>query len=73
MRDVCNLIIAEVSKQTKIDVKYGLWLADRETVIELYDGTEDNISEYETSEAVISDLGGDGVLFGYEEMPEEIN
>lgn len=48
-------------------------MADRETVIELYDGTEDNISEYETSEAVISDLGGDGVLFGYEEMPEEIN
>lgn len=72
VRNICRQIIAEVSKLTNINVKFGLWLTDKESVIELYDGTEDNISEYKTSEAVISDLGSDGVLFGYEEMPEEI-
>ena len=66
-------LLKEVSRQCKTKVRYCLWLASLENVRELYDGNDDNISAYKTSDVILSDLGDDGMLFGYSEMPKQIN
>lgn len=62
-----------IADETGVDVRYALWLADRDSVIENYEGDELEIHAYETDGAVVlSDLGYDGTLYGYASMPEEI-
>lgn len=54
--------------------KYALWLADKDAVKSYYGGTEEDIDEYETEYDIpISDLGKEGRLYLYSEMPEKIN
>ena len=54
--------------------KYALWLADREIVKSLYGGTEEDIDEYKIEYTTpISDLGSEGKLYLYSELPEPIN
>lgn len=63
---------------TKHEVKYALWLADEETVMdkecgyERYIDDECGVEAYETGPIVLSELGYDGTLYGYAEMPEAI-
>lgn len=66
-----TLLLEEISLEAGFCVKYGIWLADKETIIECYDGNDDNISEYEVSSVLLSDLV-DGKLFGYENPPQPI-
>ena len=68
LKRACASLIDEISRRKGKRIRYGIWLADRETVMELYDG-EGGIDEYYTSDVVLSDLGGDGVLFGYPDPP----
>lgn len=51
------------------DVKYALWLTDKEIAIRLY-GEE--LDEYPTGPVVISDLGQEGILYGYYHMPLKV-
>ena len=69
---ICKLIIKEINIQTDHNLKYGLWLADYERVKDMYAYDESSIEAYKVSDIILSDLGIDGVLFAYDEMPEPI-
>lgn len=69
---VCKLIINEINKQTDHNLKYALWLAEYDAVSNIYSFDESSIEAYNTSDIILSDLGYDGVLFGYDEEPEPI-
>ena len=67
-------ILSCIEDETGKTIKYALWLATKEAVEELYDGDEQFIFEYDVTDALIlSDLGYDGVLYGFETMPEPLN
>lgn len=67
-------ILDAVGKHKGVPVRYGLWLATEETVKECYlDGGDGAIDAYPTSPVILSDLGPDGMLFGYAEFPEKIH
>lgn len=69
---VCKLIINEINKQTDHNLKYALWLAEYDVVSNIYSFDESSIEAYNTSDVILSDLGYDGILFGYDEEPEPI-
>lgn len=66
-------IISIVQAVTGYSIKYVLWLATKESVKKYYKGDCFNMSEYETSPIILSDLGNEGFLFGYEKNPKELN
>ena len=67
-------ILSCIEDETGKTIKYALWLATKEAVEELYDGDEQFIYEYDVTDALIlSDLGYDGILYGFENMPESLN
>ena len=70
---ICESIIKEINEQTGHNLKYALWLADYDIVMEIYSYDENTIEAYKTSDIILSDLGRDGILFGYDEEPESIN
>ena len=55
-------------------IKYVIWLATKEAVIDLYSNGDENaeLTAYETSEIILSDLGYDGLLFAYEKKPKPV-
>lgn len=55
-----------------VKLKYCLWLADLSAVKELYEGTDDDILAFGCSPYKLNDLGQDGKLFAYTELPEPI-
>lgn len=67
-----DMLIDEISKYMHKKIKYGLWLADRQNVIDFYDGDDNNINAYEKSDVILSDIGHNGVLFGYDKKPTPI-
>lgn len=69
---ICKLIINEINKQTDHNLKYALWLAEYDAVSNIYSFDESSIEAYNTSDIILSDLGYDGILFGYGEEPELI-
>lgn len=73
--DITRYILKVIKKATGKDVRYFLWLASLNAVKKLYARSENpDIKEFDVSDAVIiSDLGYDGKLYGYEEKPEPIN
>ena len=70
-RDIKTLL-DELSKLYGQKISHVLWLAGCRAVKEFYRGTDENIKEYETSKIILSDLGDDGILFGYPEKPRQI-
>lgn len=65
-------IVDEISTFTNKDIKYVLWLADKDVVMNYYgrgELLEEDIDAYEESDVILSDCGYDGCLYGYEEMP----
>ena len=68
-----NEILSCIEEETGVSVRYAMWLAEKDAVIDLYEGDERDIYGYKTDNAVVlSNLGYDGVLFGYEEKPEPV-
>ena len=64
-----NNVLKEIKKITKKDIKYVLWLCDSiEDIKQEYEINEPFISFniYEKSDIVLSDLGVEGKLYGYE-------
>ena len=67
--DVCIDII----KREFPNAKYCLWLADKNVIIDYYGGIEETIDEYEIENLKpISDLGWEGKLYVYSELPKPI-
>ena len=66
-------VLKELSKITGREVKYCLWLGDQpEDVINEYNVNLDSLNAYIKSDIVLSDLGTEGKLYGYEEMPKPL-
>lgn len=62
-----------IEDNTGKKIRYALWLADKDAVEDMYEGNERDIYAYNVDDAVVlSDLGYDGTLYGFEEMPEPI-
>ena len=67
-------VLAEIAKITGVEVQFALWLADKETVTDrkwygrdmAYD---EDFESYQIGPVVLSELGFDGTLYGYEKMP----
>ena len=75
--DGCEGILEEIlnciEDSTGKKIRYALWLADKDAVEDMYEGDERDIYAYNVDDAVVlSDLGYDGTLYGFEEMPEPI-
>ena len=70
-----NKVLGEIELATGKKIKYALWLCDSiDDVVTEY-AQFSNITEfdkYETSDIVLSDIGREGKLYGYEEYPERI-
>ena len=67
-----NRLVDEISMLVGHPIKYAIWLADLDTVREIYSESDDDIEAYEISDVVLSDLGEDGKLFGYETFPQSM-
>ena len=65
-------LVDEISMLVGHPIKYAIWLADLDTVREIYSDSDDDIEAYEISDVVLSDLGEDGKLFGYETFPQSM-
>ena len=65
-----EMLLQELSDIFKEKITHVLWLAERWAVEEYYYGTDENIKEFDTSKIILSDLGDDGILFGYPEKPQ---
>lgn len=72
LRELIKRMLDDIYRQTGTRPRYGLWLADKDTVIKQYGGTEDNIDAYFPSDIVLSRLGPDGTLYCYSEEPEPV-
>lgn len=75
-KEFCTSIISDINNASNRSYKYALWLCERNAVKQLYlndDYTEQNIDAYAVSDMIISDLGFDGRLYVYEDMPERLN
>lgn len=76
--DFFKKVLKEIQEVTGLNIKYVLWLADKEAVIDrTFYGmnmlTENDIDAYEIGPIVLSELGYDGTLYGYEEYPVSLN
>ena len=69
---IAEEIVKEICEETDKHLRYGLWLAPKKSVIDFYDGTEENINAYPISDVILSDLGDDGKLFAYEYFPYSV-
>jgi hypothetical protein len=66
-------ILGCIEDETTITVNYALWLADKDSVIDNYEGSEREIYGYKIDNAIVlSDLGWDGTLYGFEDEPEPV-
>ena len=66
-------LLSEVSRVSGVDIRHVLWLASEKSVRSRYDGDDENIEAYDIDSGVIlSDLGFDGRLYGFSELPEGI-
>ena len=67
-------ILGCIEDETGVNVRYALWLASKKAVKDFYEGNERTIYGYDISKGVIlSDLGYDGTLYGFAEMPKTVD
>ena len=65
-------VLLDLSKVTGVNISHALWLADSNTVLNFYgkDLTTDSyIDAYEPGPVILTDLGYDGTLYGYDHEP----
>lgn len=73
---VIKMLLSELNELYGRPIKEVIWLASLDAVNDLYDGTDDNadIEAYCVEDAIIlSNLGYDGLLFGFFERPKILN
>lgn len=70
-------VLLEIEKATGKKIKYCLWLCDTKDNVRRYDIrnelSDEDIDAYEESDIILSDIGSDGCLYGYEENPKRID
>ncbi len=74
-RRFCRELLWAVKDVTGKDVRYALWLTDKETIASFYGrdmASGDDYDAYETGPVMLSGPNGDGDLYGYEVMPEPL-
>ena len=69
-------VLDEIEKGTGKKIKYCLWLADDPKDLQSYcigeqELFDEDIDCYEETDIVLSDIGSDGKLYGYEEYPKK--
>lgn len=70
--DFFREVLEDLSKVTGVNTTHALWLADPNTVLNFYgkDLTPDSyIDAYEPGPVILTDLGHDGTLYGYDHEP----
>ncbi len=70
--DFFREVLEDLSKVTGVNISHALWLADPDTVLNFYgkDLTPGSyIDAYEPGPVVLTDLGHDGTLYGYDHDP----
>ena len=72
IRLVVKDLLKHIEAITGHAVRFALWLTTKQAAKELYEGTEESLDAYHTGPVILSDLGEDGILFGYESNPEKI-
>lgn len=67
----CEDMLDSINRYLNKNLKYCLWLADMDAVLEYYDGQDTPwyIRAYETSDYILSDIDDEGKLFMYETEP----
>ena len=69
-------ILHEIASITGKSIRYVLWLCDTKEDVYHYDIrnelTDADIDVYEESDIILSDMGHDGKLYGYETIPKPI-
>lgn len=74
-REFFGKVVSVLNRVHGTELKYCLWLADYETVRDYYGqgrlGNED-IDAYEESDIVLSDIGYDGKLYAYANLPKPV-
>lgn len=73
----CYWLVSYIKYKTGKDIKYALWLADKNVVMDKetygpYLESENDIDAYEIGDVLLSDIGHDGCLYGYENYPQPI-
>ena len=74
VREFFRNCLTQVREKTGKDIRYVLWLADENAVREYYcygmKPDEYEVDAYDISNAIVlSDIGSDGKLYGYEKEP----
>lgn len=70
--DFFREVLEDLSKVTGVNISHALWLADPDTVLNFYGKdltTGSYIDAYEPGPVVLTDLGHDGTLYGYDHDP----
>jgi len=69
-------VLEEIQKVTGKDIKYCLWLCNNKNEVYAYDMHKEladaDIDSYDETDVILSNMGTDGCLYGYENMPEKI-
>mgnify|MGYP004628964953 CR=1 FL=1 len=69
-------LLDEIKNVTGKDIKYAVWLCDTKEDVQRYAINEkipeEDIDEYNISSVILSDIGKDGKLYGYESTEEII-
>lgn len=65
--DFCQSILNEINHILNKNIKYALWLANENIIKNYYKGK--TIDYYETTNIILSNLGQEGILYGYEYFP----
>ncbi len=70
---VRDQLLPAVRQATGVDIKYVLWLcATAADVVDIYNAAPEDVIAYPVGDVVLSDLGQDGLLYGYAEKPEPV-
>ena len=87
VKNVYKRALDEIKAITGIEVRYALWLANKQQVEDYYwrwghgvysseeecpKPNEGDIVGYQTGPIILSDLGADGTLYGYKEPPKPV-
>ena len=71
LQELIERMVEAVGRSVGKTLRYGLWLAGRDAVRQVYGGGDD-IQAYPAGDAILSDLGYDGLLFAYENNPKPL-
>jgi hypothetical protein len=75
--EFCQLLVHAVSSTVGKDINYVLWLCPTKADVYLYELMDmrlqdSDIDTYETSDVIFANLGQEGCLYGYTELPEKV-